>query len=139
MPKIFLGSDHAGYNMKEKVKKLLDDEGIIYEDMTPELDEKDDYPDAAEKVAKKVSKGEGEGILICGTGMGVSIAANKIKGVRAARAASIQDAKLAKQHNNANILTFAGRASAPSTEEAKRMIKAWLNSENRKIRKIITS
>src|SRR4028118_523703 len=104
--KIALASDHAGYEEKERLKKTLDEIGVEYEDLgTGSLDSVD-YPDYAKKVGEAVAKGEVEqGILVCGSGIGVAIAANKIHGVRAAQARNEETARLARQHNDANVLT----------------------------------
>ncbi|MFC1648102.1 ribose 5-phosphate isomerase B [Nanoarchaeota archaeon] len=125
--KILLGADHGGYSLKEKIKEYLEKKGIEFEDYTPDYDEKDDYPDIARPVAEAVAAGKGKGILFCGTGIGISIAANKVKGVRAARIASINDAELCAKHNDANIIALGGRILTSNIAE--RMVDAWLNTE----------
>jgi len=108
--KIGIGSDHAGFDMKNFIKKGLEKEGYELIDYGTYIKKSVDYPDFASKVAEGIMKKEIEkGILICGTGIGMSIAANKFKGIRAARCCSIYDAVLARQHNDANILTLGGR------------------------------
>jgi ribose 5-phosphate isomerase B len=108
--KVIIGSDHAGYNLKEKLKKYLDKKNISYLDLGPNNNKSVDYPDYAQKVSKEVLKNKNsKGILICGTGLGMSIAANKIKGIRAVPAYDSYTAKMARMHNNANILTLRGR------------------------------
>jgi len=108
--KIAIGSDHAGFELKEKLKKYLTDSGILLEDMGTNSPESIDYPDIAERVAAKVRDGAAErGILLCATGVGVCMTANKIHGVRAALAWNHQIAELCRQHNNANILCLPGR------------------------------
>jgi len=108
--KIGIGSDHAGFEMKNFLKGEIEREGYEVIDYGTNVKKAVDYPDFAEKVASALIKGEIEkGILICGTGIGMSIAANKFKGIRAARCCTIYDAILARQHNDANILTLAGR------------------------------
>lgn len=108
--KIGIGSDHAGFDMKNFLKKELEKDGYEIIDCGTEVKKSVDYPDFAAKVVEKIMKKEVEmGILICGTGLGMSIAANKFKGIRAARCCNIFDAVLARQHNNANILTLGGR------------------------------
>ena len=108
--KIGIGSDHAGFDMKNFIKKELEKEGYELIDYGTYIKKSVDYPDFASKVAEGIIKKETEkGILICGTGIGMSIAANKFKGIRAARCCSIYDAVLARQHNDANILTLGGR------------------------------
>jgi ribose 5-phosphate isomerase B len=108
--KIGIASDHAGFELKSYLIENLKKEGCEIIDYGPEIKKVVDYPDYAEKVAKSIQKKEIEyGILICGTGMGMDIVANKFKGIRAARCCSIYDAILARQHNDANIITLGGR------------------------------
>jgi len=108
--KIGIGSDHAGFDMKNFLKEELEKEGYEIVDYGTDIKKSVDYPDFASKVAEGIIKKEIEkGILICGTGLGMSIAANKFKGIRAARCCTIYDAVLARQHNDANILTLGGR------------------------------
>ncbi|MCM8809291.1 MAG: ribose 5-phosphate isomerase B [Candidatus Omnitrophica bacterium] len=108
--KIGIGSDHAGFELKEYLKESLKKEGYEIIDYGPEIKKVVDYPDYAEKVAKGILSKEIEfGILICGTGIGMDIVANKFKGVRAARCCTTYDAVLARQHNDANVLTLGGR------------------------------
>jgi ribose 5-phosphate isomerase B len=123
---IAIGSDHGGYELKEAVKSLLQERGVTVQDMGTDNGNSVDYPDFGEKVARKVSTGEAEkGVLVCGTGIGMSIVANKFPGVRAALAADIYMAKMAKQHNNANILVLGGRVL--DENEARDMVAAWLD------------
>ncbi len=125
--KIAIGSDHAGFELKENVKDYLKELGHEVLDLGTHSTESVNYPEYAEKVAKAVSKGEAErGILICGTGIGMSIAANKVEGIRAALVHSVYTAKMASRHNNANIITFGGRIESP--EEARAFVKAWLET-----------
>ncbi len=108
--KLAIGADHAGFRLKEAVKKHLDKRGIEYKDFGTYSEESCDYPDIARDVAVAVKKGEFDfGILICGTGIGISIAANKIKGIRAALCHDTFSAKAARAHNNANILAMGAR------------------------------
>jgi len=108
--KIGIGSDHAGFDMKDFLKKELEKEGYEVIDYGTDIKKSVDYPDFASKVAEGIIKKEIEkGILICGTGIGMSITANKFKGIRAARCCTIYDAVLARQHNDANILTLGAR------------------------------
>ncbi len=124
---IAVGSDHGGFELKEAVKALLIERGIPVLDMGTNDGNSVDYPDFGEKVARKVSLGEAEkGVLVCGTGIGMSIVANKFPGVRAALAADAYMAKMAKMHNNANILVLGGRVI--DDEEARDMVAAWLDS-----------
>ena len=124
---IAVGSDHGGFELKEAVKALLMERGIPVHDVGTDNGDSVDYPDFGEKVARKVSTGEAEkGVLVCGTGIGMSIVANKFPGVRAALAADPYMAKMAKQHNNANILVLGGRVI--DQDEAREMVVAWLDS-----------
>lgn len=126
--KIAIGSDHAGFEEKEKIKKQLGSLGIEVEDVGTYSTESVDYPDFAEKVGKAVAGGEAdEGVLVCGTGIGVSIAANKIHGIRAALAWNEETARLARQHNDANVLTVGARTTSP--EEIEKIVKAWLEAK----------
>lgn len=126
--KIALGADHAGFEEKEKVKKTLEELGIEYEDMGTITPESVDYPDYAQKVAESVSSGKYEqGLLVCGSGTGMAIAANKVKGVRAAVAWSPEIAALARQHNNANVLSLPARFLTDS--ESADIVKAFFESD----------
>ncbi|QTA38224.1 ribose 5-phosphate isomerase B [Thermosipho ferrireducens] len=108
--KLAIGSDHAGYELKEKLKEYLTQKNIEIEDVGPYSTESVDYPDFALKVAELVKKGEVDyGILICGTGIGMSIAANKVSGIRAALCVIPEMGSLARKHNNANVLVLPGR------------------------------
>ena len=108
--KIAIGSDHAGFNYKEMIKKHLQEKGFEVIDKGTFSKERTDYPIYAEKVAKAVASGEADrGILICGTGIGMSITANKIKGIRAALCQNDFMAKMARKHNDANILCLGER------------------------------
>lgn len=107
---VAIGSDHAGYEYKEQLKKLLGELKLPFKDFGAETAESTDYPDWAHKVARSVSSGECErGILVCGTGIGMAIVANKHKGVRAASCESVTAARLARRHNDANVLTIGAR------------------------------
>src|SRR3989344_9415461 len=107
---IYIGADHAGFKLKEKLKRYFDNWGIKYVDLGGKGEEGDDYPDYAFKVAERVARDKNsKGILICGTGTGMVIAANKIKGVRAAVAYDNYSAKMAREHNDANVLCLRGR------------------------------
>jgi len=108
--KVGVGSDHAGFDLKEFLKEQLKKEGYDVIDYGTHIKKSVDYPDYAEKVAEGIQKKEVSlGILVCGTGIGVSIAANKFRGVRAARCCTVQDAVFAREHNDANVLTLGGR------------------------------
>ena len=110
MKKIFLSSDHAGYKLKELIKLHLDKKKINYTDLGPFNSERVDYPDYAHKVAKKVKTGKKHiGILVCGSGMGMNIAANRHKNIRAAQCFNLKSTKLSRLHNDANIITLGSR------------------------------
>ena len=126
--KVALGADHAGYEEKEKIKKMLDKLGIEYEDLGTNSTESVDYPEFGAKVGRAVASGKvDEGIVICGSGIGIAIAANKIKGIRAAQAWNEETARLARQHNNANVLSIGSRVTPP--EEIPKIVKAWLDAK----------
>lgn len=125
--KIAIGADHAGYEDKEKVKKTLDDLGIQYEDMGTFSTDSVDYPDFAKKVGDAVASGDAEqGLLVCGSGTGMAIAANKVPGVRAAVAWSEEIARLAREHNDANVLSLAARFTPP--DEIDKIVRAWFGA-----------
>ena len=125
--KIALAADHAGYEEKEKIKATLDELGVEYVDMGTDSCDSVDYPDYARKVAEAVSNGEFEqGLLVCGSGTGMAIAANKVKGVRAAVAWSPDIARLAREHNDANVLSLPARFTSP--EESANIVKAWFGA-----------
>lgn len=127
--KIFIGADHAGLELKEKIKERLNQRKINYEDLGPEVyKEEDDYPDYAFKVANMVSKNQNSaGILVCGSGAGMAIAANKVKGIRAVEAYDAYSAKMSRLHNDANILTIGARNILPL--KAIKIIDIWINTE----------
>ena len=109
-----LGCDHGGYELMQEVKAHLDQKGIAYRDFGCYSTESVDYPIYGKKVAEAVAGGECEqGILICGTGIGISIVANKVKGIRAALCSDCFSAEATRQHNNANILAMGGRVVGP--------------------------
>lgn len=124
---IALGSDHAGFDYKEKIKDLLKELNFEWKDFGTHSKESVDYPDYAHTVAEAVSNGECEtGILVCGTGIGVSIVANKHKGIRAAACESYSAALLARRHNNANILCVGERLTGWGTVED--IVKVFLET-----------
>jgi ribose 5-phosphate isomerase B len=124
---IWIGSDHAGIDLKATVKQELSSEYDV-KDVGPVDTTSVDYPDFGEKVAREVAKDlNSEGILICGSGIGMSIAANKISGIRAALVHSIETATLSKQHNNANILCLGARTTDPKL--ALQMVRTWLGTK----------
>lgn len=125
---IAIGADHAGFEEKEKLKKFLGELGYAYEDVGTYSTDSVDYPDFSQKVGEKIESGEAEkGILVCGSGIGVAIAANKMPGVRAAQAWNEETARLSRLHNNANVLTIGARV-IPETEIPK-IVKAWLETD----------
>ena len=125
--KIAIGADHAGYEEKEKVKKTLDELGIQYEDFGTTSTESVDYPDYAKKVGESVASGTSDqGILVCGSGTGMAIAANKVPGVRAAVAWNEEIAQLAREHNDANVLSLSARYTTP--EENDKIVRAWFGA-----------
>lgn len=123
---IFLGCDHRGYKLKEALKKELIKKRIDLVDFTPIFDPNDDFSDFAKRVAIQVSKGKGRGILICGTGIGMSIAANRFKKIRAALVHTIEEVKLSRMHSNSNIIVLGGNHTKPDL--AKKMLSVWLKT-----------
>lgn len=127
MKKIIIGSDHAGYPMKERIKKELGDQ-YEFVDLGTNSEASVDYPIYAEKVAQQVSVTPGaQGVLVCGSGIGVSITANKVNGIRAALAYSKSAAALARQHNNANIIATAGREE--TMDDPVEIVKTFLETD----------
>lgn len=127
MKPIYIGSDHAGFNLKEKIKKWLEHKHVPYIDVGNKiLVPKDDYPDFAAALARKVVAEKSLGILICGSAQGMGIAANKIKGARAVIPYSLREARLSKEHNNANIICLSGWFM--HLHKAKRMIEVFLTT-----------
>ncbi|MBK9214060.1 MAG: ribose 5-phosphate isomerase B [Chloracidobacterium sp.] len=125
--KIALAADHAGYEEKEKVKKTLHELGVDYSDMGTDSCESVDYPDFARKAAQAVASGEyDQGLLLCGSGTGMAIAANKVHGIRAAVAWSPEIASLAREHNNANVLALPARFL--SDNDVHEILKAWFGA-----------
>ena len=123
-----IGCDHAGYELKQEIIKHLEEKGIEYKDFGCYSEEAVDYPVYGLKVAEAVASGECDaGVLMCGTGIGISISANKVKGIRAAVTTNTFMAEMTKRHNNANIIALGGRVVTP--EEAKEIVKAWYTAE----------
>jgi ribose 5-phosphate isomerase B len=126
--KIALGSDHAGFQFKEKLKSVIILLGHTFEDFGTHTQTSCDYPDYAEPVARAVASAKCDrGILICGTGIGMSISANKVRGIRAALCCDVQSARMSREHNNANVLCLGARAS--EFEAASEIVKVWLLTE----------
>ncbi len=126
-PKIAIGADHAGFHAKEIIKTFLAAQGYELDDVGAASEESVDYPDFARHVAERVAAGRAQlGILMCGTGIGMSIAANKVPGVRAALAHDIMTAHLAPEHNDANVLAIGARV-APE-EQTIAIVREFLNT-----------
>ncbi|MDQ2975003.1 MAG: ribose 5-phosphate isomerase B [Acidobacteriota bacterium] len=126
--KIALASDHAGYREKERLKPLLTDLGLEFDDLGTVSEASVDYPDYARKVAEQVAGGHADqGLLVCGSGTGMAISANKVNGVRAAVAWSEETARLARQHNDANILAIGARTTPP--EQIPGIVRAWFSAD----------
>ena len=125
---IAIGSDHGGYRLKEEIKRYLDEKGIIYNDCGTYSEESVDYPNIAKEVAKRIQSKECEqGILICRSGIGMSIVANKFKGIRCAKCNNEQEAKFSKMHNNSNVLALG--ADYVSTNEAICIVRTWIATQ----------
>jgi ribose 5-phosphate isomerase B len=126
--RIALASDHAGYAEKERLKALLTDLGVEFDDLGTESEASVDYPDYARAVAEQVADGRVEqGLLVCGSGTGMAITANKVPGVRAAVAWSEEIARLARQHNDANVLAIGARTTPP--DDIPKIVRAWFSTE----------
>jgi ribose 5-phosphate isomerase B len=125
--KLVIGSDHGGFALKENIKGYLQEEGIEFTDYGTMTPERCDYPVIAKKVAEAVADGTFDrGILICGTGIGIGIAANKVHGIRAALCHDCFSAEYSRRHNDANILTMGERVIGPGL--AREIVKIWLNT-----------
>jgi ribose 5-phosphate isomerase B len=122
-----IASDHGGLELKDAIKSFLEDRRIEIRDLGTMNSDSVDYPDFAEKLAVALTRGEAEkGILICGTGIGMSIAANKFPGIRAALITDEFTARMSKEHNNANVIVMGGRVLKP--EQACSMVQTWLET-----------
>ena len=125
--KLVIGSDHGGFDLKENIKAYLDEQGIAYTDYGIHTPERCDYPVVAKKVAEAVADGTFDrGILICGTGIGIGIAANKVHGIRAALCHDMFSAEYCRRHNEANILTMGGRIIGPGL--AREIVRIFLST-----------
>lgn len=140
---IYIGADHAGFALKEKLKKHFSKSGIDYEDVGGDGRERDDYPDFAFAVARRVARGgeRARGILICGTGTGMVIAANKVKGIRAAVGYDKYSVEKGREHNDVNVLCLRGRrfSDAKNLGLVKLWLKtgfSWVEKHKRRLRKI---
>ncbi len=126
--RIAVGADHAGWPLKEGLVRFLMDRGWDVEDFGTFNDESVDYPDYAEKVGRAVSAGHADrGLLLCGTGLGMCISANKVAGVRAVTANDLMSARLSREHNDANVLTMGARTTAAAMAEE--ILAVWLDTE----------
>jgi ribose 5-phosphate isomerase B len=125
--KIAVGGDHAGFSLKERVREYLLSKGYEVEDHGTDSTESVDYPDFAERVANRVAaKAVNFGVVVCGTGVGMAMAANKVPGVRAAPCSDTLTTRLAREHNNANVLTLGGRVVDEAT--AQRILDIFLTT-----------
>ena len=127
MPTFILGADHGGFSLKEHLRHVLERRGIRYEDVSEMLDEGDDYPPIAQRVARHVSRSnETFGLLVCTTGIGMDIAANRFRGVRAVTVRSSEEARYAREHNHANILVLGEAFTSP--KQAEHILSTWLDT-----------
>jgi len=125
--KIALAADHEGFPLKEKIREYLKNKGLEVEDHGPSNSERVDYPDFAEKVAVQVAAKQADyGVLVCATGIGMMIAANKVPGIRAAAANDTISARMAREHNNANVLTMGGRMIDEAAMH--QIVDTWLST-----------
>jgi ribose 5-phosphate isomerase B len=124
---LLVASDHAGFALKEELKQTLDERGVAFRDLGTTSTDSVDYPDYAHRLASAIEHGQAQrGLLVCGSGEGMAMAANRHPGVRAALAWSEDSARLSRQHNDANVLALAGRLTTP--EDAKRILNVWLDT-----------
>jgi ribose 5-phosphate isomerase B len=138
---LLIAADHGGFELKERLKRTLDRLGVGYEDLGTSSADPVDYPDLGHAAARAVARGEAErALLVCGTGLGMSMTANRHPGVRAALAYDEETARLAREHNDANVLALGGRFLDP--DRAERILEIWLQTpyqggrHDRRIRKI---
>ncbi len=125
--KVALGADHRGFPLKERLRPMLENLGHAVVDVGSTSDESVDYPDYAFPVAEMVSRGEVErGILVCGSGVGMSIAANKVRGVRAALCRTVEDARMTRQHNDSNVLTLSEKKY--DDDDVEELVTVWLET-----------
>jgi len=126
--KLVLASDHGGYELKEEIKKHLQENGYDFEDIGTHSTESVDYPEYGRAAAEMIAQGKADkGILCCGTGIGISLAANKVKGIRCANVSDTFSAKMSRAHNDANMLSLGGRVVGVGL--ALEIVDAWLNTE----------
>jgi ribose 5-phosphate isomerase B len=125
--RIALGADHAGIQLKAEIRRLLDERGIAYTDFGTETTDSVDYPDFADRVAHAVASGEFDrGLLFCGSGIGMAIAANKVAGIRAAPVVDETSARLSREHNDANVLALGERLTPPDV--ARQLVNTFLDT-----------
>jgi len=125
---IALASDHGGFELKEDIKDFLESSGYEFTDLGTHNNDSVDYPDYGIELSRKVANGDfDKGILICGTGIGMSIVANKIPGIRAALVSDVFSARMSTEHNNANVLVIGGRVTGKGL--ASELVKAWLEAK----------
>ncbi len=125
--KIAISSDHGGNQLRQEITQLLSERGIEFEDFGPTTDDSVDYPDFASPVCQGVAEGKFDrGILICGTGIGMSIAANKVKGIRCALVHDLFSAKATREHNDTNVLAMGERVIGPGL--AREIVATWLDT-----------
>jgi len=125
--RIALGADHAGIQLKAEIRRLLDERGIAYTDFGTETTDSVDYPDFADRVAHAVASGEFDrGLLFCGSGIGMAIAANKVAGIRAAPVVDDTSARLSREHNDANVLALGERLTPPDV--ARQLVNTFLDT-----------
>ncbi len=132
---ILLGADHAGFHLKETIKAFLLQQGRRVEDLSPVLLDGDDYPLIGRDVAERAVKRNQEAILVCGTGAGVAMAANRVKGIRAVVAKNETDARTAREEDLANVLALGGRMTTPAM--AKKIVLAWLATKPSKEKRFV--
>lgn len=130
--KLYLGADHAGFDLKERLKRHLERRGFPIADLSPKRVAKDNYPKVAKQVAKRIAQSSklqapSFGVLVCGTGLGMDIAANRTKKVRAVAVRSVKEAELSREHNHANVLVLGSWVMKPA--EAERILDAWLKAK----------
>ena len=127
MTKIFIGSDHGGFDLKQEIIKYLENNNVVFEDLGCYSPESCDYPNIAHNLAQKVLETESKGILVCGTGIGMSIAANRHKGIRASHCTDTFTARMTRMHNDSNVLCLGERITGKGL--ALDIVEIWLKTE----------
>jgi ribose 5-phosphate isomerase B len=124
---LLIAADHAGFELKEALKRSLDRRGVSYQDLGTSSTDSVDYPDFAHRLAEAIGRGEADrGLLVCGSGQGMAMTANRHHGVRAALALDEESARLSREHNDANVLSLGARLTSP--EKAERILEAFLDT-----------